>query len=248
MVRRMLAVGAVTVLLLTGCGKGAEIVPEDRPSTVPQVTTEPETYLTEPATDPTEPETHPTEPVTEPEDTDFVRILDYVPMARQFLPYATEDNFTGQVIYEFSDAYLRYGTVKKLIDVSAELERQGLGLLIWDGYRQVYAQAKLFDVCPDPTYVSPPGVGNQNHCRGRAVDLTLVELSTGEPLVMPTGFDDFSVLADRDYSDVSREAARNAQLLEDVMQRHGFKGYRGEWWHFNDTDEYPVEELFDPAQ
>lgn len=200
---------------------------------------------------PTEGVSAPTEemapPDIEPEDDDFVRILDYIPQARQALPYATADNFTGQVIYPFTDAYLRYGTTKKLVAVAQELEEQGLGLLIWDGYRPVYAQAKLFEACPDPTYVSPPGVGNQNHCRGRAVDLTLVDLKTGERLEMPTDFDDFTAYADRDYRDVSETAAANARILEEVMTKHGFKGYSKEWWHYNDTDSYPIEEQFNPA-
>lgn len=247
MVKRSLLAGALAVLLLAGCApEPTEVEQPSTAATVPQSQpTEPSTTA---ATEVPQPSTEVTEPVTEPEDGDFVRILDYIPQARQHLPYATDENFTGQVIYQFTDAYLRYGTVKKLMAVSLALEEQGLGLLIWDGYRPVYAQARLYQVCPDPTYVSPPGVGNQNHCRGRAVDLTLVDLATGGPLVMPTGFDDFSDLADRDYSDVSSEAAQNARLLEDVMQRYGFQGYRGEWWHFNDTQEYPIEEEFDPAQ
>ena len=63
---------------------------------------------------------------------------------------------------------------------------------------------------------------------------------------MPTGFDDFSALADRDYSDCSAEAARNAILLEEIMEKYGFKGYRGEWWHYTDTDAYEVEQVFVP--
>lgn len=202
-----------------------------------QPTTEPEAVL------PTEP----SQPPAEPDEQDFVKIADYVPNVKIALAYATTNNFTGQVIYSFSDAYLRCGTVKKLILVAQELEKQGYGLLIWDGYRPVYAQAKLFEVYPDPTYVSPPGVGNQNHCRGRAVDLTLYDLSTGQMLMMPTGFDDFSALADRNYDDVSAEAATNSLLLEQVMVAAGFKGYSKEWWHYNDTDNYPIEDQFDPA-
>lgn len=223
---------------LTGCTVPPQegSVPSELPTvltTVPEKTcmetTAPEAPFLE-TTAPTQETTipHP-DPLPEPEDDDFVRIVDYVPNVRQALSYATEENFTGQVIYEFQDAYLRYGTVKKLAAVAAELEEQGLGLLIWDGYRPVYAQAKLYEVCPDPTFVSPPGVGNQNHCRGRAVDLTLYDLTTGEPVKMPTGFDDFSDYADRDYSDVSEEVAANARILEEVMQRNGFNGYSAEW-------------------
>ena len=37
-----------------------------------------------------------------------------------------------------------------------------------------------------------------------------------------------------------------AGLLEEVMTACGFRPYSGEWWHFSDTDEYPVEETLSP--
>lgn len=224
-------------LLLAGCNRS-----EPQPTTIP--VTQPST---EAATEPAPTETQaPATTAPEPKNEDFVRIVDYIPTLRQSLAYATTDNFTGQVIYDFTDAYLRYGTVKKLQKVCEELEKQDLGLLIWDGYRPVSAQAKLWEVCPDPTYVSPPGTGVQSHCRGVAVDVTLVDLETGEPLLMPTGFDDFTTYADRDYSDVDPIRAENALLLEEIMERHGFVPYRGEWWHFSDREDYPIEETFYP--
>ena len=63
---------------------------------------------------------------------------------------------------------------------------------------------------------------------------------------MPTGFDDFSAKADRDYSDCSEAERANAEILEALMEKHGFRGYAGEWWHFTDTQDYPVEDVFCP--
>ena len=63
---------------------------------------------------------------------------------------------------------------------------------------------------------------------------------------MPTGFDDFSAKADRNYSDCTETAANNAELLEILMEKYGFTPYFGEWWHFSDTTEYPVEHVFEP--
>ena len=63
---------------------------------------------------------------------------------------------------------------------------------------------------------------------------------------MPTDFDVFSSLADRDYSDCGPEAAANARILETIMEKHGFKPFWAEWWHFTDTDSYPVDEEFEP--
>ena len=184
--------------------------------------------------------------LSNPKDSDLVRVRDYIPDAAEELIYSTPDNFTGSVIYNFQDVYLRYGSVKKLMAVQEELRSMGLGIKIWDGFRPVSAQFKLWEICPDDTYVANPNVGYSNHSRGFAVDLTLVDLS-GQELEMPTEFDDFSGKADRNYADVSETGKRNSDLLESVMEKHGFQGYYGEWWHYNDATRYEVETVFDPG-
>jgi len=184
-------------------------------------------------------------PAPEPEKETFVQVEAWLPDVRTELRYATENNFTGQIIYTFDDAWLRYGTVQKLAKAQELLEEQGYSLLIWDAFRPTAAQWKLWEVFPDPVYVANPERGYSSHSRGNTVDVTLMTLD-GEIVEMPTGFDDFSSLADRDYSDVPEVAAQNALLLETVMTDCGFKPYSGEWWHFSDTDAYPVEESFVP--
>ena len=224
------------VFLLAFCLAGCSLPETAQPS----VPTQP------PVTVPAPSETTPSpETVYVPDDDDFVPVKAYIPDIFVDLRYATKNNFTNQIIYDFADAYLRYGTVKKLIAVQEELTQQGLRLKIWDGFRPVAAQFKLWEVCPDPTYVANPNTGFSSHSRGNTVDVTLVN-ADGTELNMPTGFDDFSKLADRDYSDCTEEAARNAQLLENVMIKHGFQPYSGEWWHFTDTESYPVEKLLEP--
>lgn len=238
-------------ILLAGCASEEPV--QSEPSITLPTVTETEAVTPPPTETPTEVSTEiPTEspseaPTEPPEDDELVRVADYIPGIREELAYATEENFTGQKIYDFYNAYLRYGTIKKLSAVCEELEQQGLGILIWDGFRPVSAQAALWEVCPDPLFVSHPVTGTRTHCRGNAVDLTLCDLETGEQLIMPTGFDVFTSLADRDYSDCDPVAAANARLLETVMEKHGFKPFRAEWWHFTDTDDYPVAEDFEPA-
>ena len=202
-----------------------------------------------PTTEPTQSETVPPLVIAQPElsDDDFVMVKTYIPDVFVDLRYSTEFNFTNKRIYDFTDVWLRYGTVKKLVLVQEQLKQSGLYLKIWDGFRPPSAQFKLWDVCPDPTYVSNPNNGFSSHSRGNTVDVTLV-YADGTDLVMPTGFDDFSKLADRDYSDCGKEAAANAILLEELMEKHGFKPYSGEWWHFSDTQSYPVDETFEPTE
>ena len=179
----------------------------------------------------------------EPEDDDLVRVRDYIPDILVELKYATDDNFTGQVIYDFKDAYLRYGTVKRLQIVQDAMKEQGLTLKIWDAFRPLWAQQALWDAYPDRIYVSNPAEkGYTSNNFGNTLDVTVVR-EDGSEIPMPTGFDDFSLKADRDYEDCAEEEAENAWMLDQAMSDAGFEGYWGEWWHYQDIDEYPGEDL-----
>lgn len=230
----------ILCLCLSGCGKEEPVLVNPPETTVAAVTEETAEETTE-AIPQTEPAEYP-----DPQDLVFVAVADYIPNLCIDLKYAGTDNFTGQVIYDFSTAYLRYGTVNKLAAVQEDLEQLGLGLKLWDGFRPVMAQHKLWEVCPDSRYVANPKTGFSAHSRGNTVDVTIVD-GQGRDVMMPTGFDDFTAKADRDYSDCPKEAADNAQILEALMEKHGFKGYKNEWWHFTDTQSYPVEKQFQPT-
>ena len=163
-----------------------------------------------------------TESIPAPED--FVRVADWIP-----------DIYTD----------LRYGTVQKLAAAQETVAESGCSLLIWDAFRPASAQFRLWEICPDPAYVANPEKGFSSHSRGNTVDVTLVT-TDGQPVDMPTDFDDFTALADRDYSDVGDTAAANARLLESAMTAAGFRPYSAEWWHYSDTQSYPVDEQFIP--
>jgi len=184
--------------------------------------------------------------VQEMQDDDMVNVSDWIPSVYVNLMYGTNENFTGQIIYDFSSAYLRYGTVKKLIEVQKKLNQLGYSLKICDAFRPVQAQFVLWEVVPDPNFVADPYHGYSSHSRGNTVDITLVTL-TGDPVEMPTEVDVFSALADRDYSDVSDEAAKNALLLQNTMVDAGFKVSSMEWWHYYDVVSYPVAKDFVPV-
>lgn len=258
--KRIHIIAMVSLLLfIAGCSS-----PNPQPGTTEHPDPSLQSVITQPATvsppanaeipiptEPIAPEEGVTEPLQipqpEPEDAEFVRVSDYIPDIFVELRYATTNNFTGQQIYQFHDVWLRYGTVKKLMDVQATLRQQQLYLKIWDGFRPPAAQFKLWEVYPDSTYVSNPNTGFSSHSRGNTVDLTMV-YADGTEVQMPTGFDDFSTLADRDYSDCPEDAAANALTLENAMKHSGFKPYKGEWWHFTDQQSYPVEKDFEPIE
>lgn len=175
-------------------------------------------------------------------DNELVRVSDYIPDIKIDIKYSTADNITGGKIYDFDDAYLRYGTVMKLKKAADSLRKQGYLIMIWDGYRPQSAQFTLFENAPDPNFVSDPNKGYSSHSSGGTVDITLVK-ADGTLVEMPTGFDDFSKKADRDYSDVSSTAADNAKLLEKAMKDAGFKGYAKEWWHYSDTKSFDYDDI-----
>lgn len=181
----------------------------------------------------------------EPEDDEYVLVKKYIPDIYVELRYATENNFTGVKIYDFTEAYLRYGTVKKLVQVQKELKQQGYSLKIWDAYRPFEAQQKLWEVYPDPNYVANPANGMKKHNLGGTVDITMVA-ADGTVISMPTEFDDFSLKADRNYSDIdNEEAVNNVMILQNAMENNGFTGYQGEWWDYSDTVEYEAVD-FEP--
>lgn len=148
--KRLLAAAIAAALLLSGCtsaSRPAESAPPTgtpSPSPTPIVTPTPE---------------------PEPADGELVLVRDYIPGIFIDLKYATTDNFTGRVIYDSDEAYLRYGTVKKLLCAQNELSGRGLSLKIWDAYRPVSAQFKLWEICPNPVYVSDPNNGYSKHSR-----------------------------------------------------------------------------------
>jgi len=109
---------------------------------------------------------------------------------------------------------------------------QGIGIKIWDGYRPRAVQYLFFAIYPNPVYIADPTSGSK-HNRGGAIDLTLVDLETGEELQMPTLFDDFSNKASHSYNLLPANVLANRLLLKTIMSNYaGFAMYESEWWHY----------------
>ena len=89
-----------------------------------------------------------TESIPAPED--FVRVADWIPDIYTDLRYAADNNFTGQAIYDFSDAYLRYGTVQKLAaDFGISGEKPSVLAKLKRGKTQAEAERHCFRVLRD---------------------------------------------------------------------------------------------------
>lgn len=146
--------------------------------------------------------------------------------------YATTNNFTGKVIYLSPRAFARMPVFDALQKVQDSLSHFMIGLKIYDAYRPYAASLKFFEVYPDTNFVANPRNGSR-HNRGCAVDLTLVELSTGKELPMPTEYDNFTEKAHPDYKDLPDTVLTNRKLLFGIMEHFGFSYYPTEWWHFD---------------
>ena len=218
---------------------------EEEPEALPEEEAgdEEEEGESESAPEPTPvPQALPMDENTAVRDLELVRVLSYIPDLQVDLKYATEDNYTGKVVYTFDEPYLRYGTVKKLAQAQSRLKEQGYELVLWDAFRPTEAQFVLFDAFPNGNFVANPyGGGHSSHTSGGTVDVALMK--DGALVALPSGFDEFSALGDRNYNDVSAEAAANAKTLETVMTACGFTGYFGEWWHYTDNTGYNYDDV-----
>ena len=157
--------------------------------------------------------------------------------------YATKNNFTHQRVYPVARCLLRPSVAKKLLGAAKDFESRGLRLVIFDCYRPLSIQKKFWALVPDERYVANPAKGSR-HNRGAAVDVSLAD-SSGKELVMPSGFDDFSKRAHRNWKGSSPAARRDMKLLEAVMERHGLVGLPTEWWHFDAKGwkRFPIEDV-----
>jgi serine beta-lactamase-like protein LACTB len=157
--------------------------------------------------------------------------------------YATTNNFLSTPFYASAKAYMQRPAAEALVRVHRKLEAQGYGLLIHDAYRPWSVTKMFWDATPEKlhVFVADPAKGSR-HNRGCAVDLTLYERRTGEPVAMVGGYDEMS---DRSYPDYPGGTSRqrwHRDLLRRAMEAEGFTVYDAEWWHFDyqDWERYPI--------
>lgn len=163
---------------------------------------------------------------------ELIDLEKFVPGLVMDIRYATTNNFTHEKIYNMAKAYARRPVAEALKKVQEALRPQGLGIKMFDAYRPYKATIKFYEVYRDTTYVASPYRGSR-HNRGCALDLTVIDLKTGEELKMPTEYDSFKKEA-WPSTPVSDPLIRsNRQLLIDIMQKYGFRVNGSEWWHYD---------------
>lgn len=176
----------------------------------------------------------------------FVDLRLLIPTISCEIVYATSTNFLGIPVYSSADCYLHRDAANALKKVEADLQELGYSVKVFDGYRPLHVQQRMWDLVQDERYVSNPAKNSGRHTRGTAIDLTIVD-QQGNELEMPTAFDDFTVKAHSFNEDVPKEAKKNRSLLQSVMTKHGFEIFEFEWWHFDlagwkDDVKYPAQD------
>ncbi|MFH0794172.1 MAG: D-alanyl-D-alanine dipeptidase [bacterium] len=156
------------------------------------------------------------------------------------LDYATDDNVFKTRFYTENRCFVLRSVAERLVRAQQRLRTQGLGLKIWDAYRPLSVQRKMWNQIRDSRYVASPRKGS-NHNRGTAVDVTLVD-TAGQELPMPTQHDDFSPRSARRYADLDPVLLRNRAVLQEALTFAGFETIQSEWWHFEapSAKNYPL--------
>lgn len=174
----------------------------------------------------------------------LVALASYIHPLKSDIRYATSNNFTKQILYQNPVLYLRLEAAVRLAKVQDSLQKLGFDILIYDSYRPYSVTKKMWEIVPDDRYAANPATGS-GHNRGIAIDLSLINASTGFPLEMPTGYDNFSDTAHHGFMQLSPEKIKNRELLKNLMEYFGFKALPTEWWHFSlpDPNKYPLLDL-----
>ena len=164
---------------------------------------------------------------------ELVELKSIIPTIKYDLKYATKDNFTKVRLYpaHTKNTYLRKEPAEALSKVAIELREKGLGIWVWDAYRPYHVTQKFWELIHDERYVAHPAKGS-GHNRGIAIDMTLFDLKTGQPIDMPTAFDDFSEKAHHGFENITADQLQNRELLRSIMEKYGFIKFQTEWWHY----------------
>ncbi|WP_395803504.1 M15 family metallopeptidase [Daejeonella sp.] len=163
---------------------------------------------------------------------ELVEIKKWIPNIKLDIRYATKNNFAKIAVYKQAKAFARLPVVEALRNVQNELNKSGIGLKIFDGYRPYSVTVKFYELASDKSFVANPKDGSR-HNRGCAIDLTLINLKTGKELEMPTPYDSFAPEAAANFDKLSEQVLKNRTLLINTMEKNGFKVLSNEWWHFD---------------
>ncbi len=146
--------------------------------------------------------------------------------------YATTNNFIGEILYPCEVCLLQKEVAEALVKANDYFCEKGYKIKLYDCYRPLDIQKKMWEKVPRPTYVGNPYGNGSIHNKGAAVDITLVTLE-GCYVEMGSDYDFFGRAAHIDNYNFPQEILSNRKLLFEGMKKFGFSPIRTEWWHFS---------------
>jgi zinc D-Ala-D-Ala dipeptidase len=146
--------------------------------------------------------------------------------------YATTENFMHEKLYDCAVCLLQPEVGRALADANDYFCELGYRIKIYDCYRPLDVQKRMWQLFPNATYVANPYEGGSVHNRGAAVDITLVTLE-GCYVEMGSDYDFFGQEAHIDHTHFPPEVLAHRKLFLEGMRRFGFQPVRTEWWHFS---------------
>lgn len=195
---------------------------------------------------------------------EFIYVEDVIPSIKVELRYFSDNNFLGNIVdgYKKDTAILTNQAAMALKNVQNELKQYNLSIMIYDSYRpqtavnhfvrwarnlndtinkkQFYPEVKKQHLFKEGYIASKSG-----HSRGSTMDITLVDIYTCEPLDMGSPYDFFGSESWVENKKLTAQQQANRMLLQTVMQKHGFRNYPKEWWHFTLRNEPFPNTYFD---
>lgn len=194
----------------------------------------------------------------------FVYLTDYIPGIEVDLKYFTSHNFVGRPIdgYKANKVILTERATLAVQKIEKELNKEGLGIKVFDTYRpqtavnhfkrwakdikdtsmrqEFYPRVDKRDLFTKGFIASKSG-----HSRGSTIDLTIIDLKTKQELDMGVAFDFFGEESAHGYQKLNTTQKQNRIKLKKIMEKHGFKAYSKEWWHYTLINEPFKETYFD---
>lgn len=156
--------------------------------------------------------------------------------------YGETDNLFQHALYDNTNMYVAREVAEALAKVQESLQGYGYGLILYDAYRPWHISKLATAALPEKskTMLEDPEKKGSSHNTGMAVDVSLVDLATGEAVEMPSAYDEPSVRQFPDYAGGTALQRYRRNLLREAMQAQNFKASDIEWWHFElgKIDEY----------
>ena len=159
----------------------------------------------------------------------------------------------------FNDRYTNIKLIRtytyNLLKKAAQELPQGINFVVYEAYRPMSSQIKLWDtvvaakkqeypelatdseefiaICD--IFAANPYRQGSGHQSGAAVDISLID-DKGKELDMGGEVRGFDKTAEFDSPFISEEARNNRELLRASLSKVGLVNYPSEWWHYSFGD------------